>query len=140
MKLKSPTTVFINGCFDILHPGHIKLFESARSFGDHVIVAIDSDRRVREMKGPSRPIKSEYQRKTVLASIRYIDEVHVFDTKEKLEALVKKIKPDIMIVGSDWKDKEVVGSQYAKELRFFDRIENYSTTKIVEDIIDRRKL
>ena len=140
MKLKSPTTVFINGCFDILHPGHIKLFESARSFGDHVIVAIDSDRRVREMKGPSRPIKSEYQRKTVLASIRYIDEVHVFDTKEKLEALVKKIKPDIMIVGSDWKGKEVVGSQYAKELRFFDRIENYSTTKIVEDIIDRRKL
>lgn len=140
MKLKSPTTVFINGCFDILHPGHIKLFESARSFGDHVIVAIDSDRRVREMKGPSRPIKSEYQRKTVLASIRYIDEVHVFDTKEKLEALVKKIKPDIMVVGSDWKDKEVVGSQYAKELRFFDRIENYSTTKIVEDIIDRRKL
>jgi D-beta-D-heptose 7-phosphate kinase/D-beta-D-heptose 1-phosphate adenosyltransferase len=140
MKLKSPTTVFINGCFDILHPGHIKLFESARSFGDHVVVAIDSDRRVQEMKGPSRPIKSEYQRKTVLASIRYIDEVHVFDTKEELEALVKKIKPDIMIVGSDWKGKEVVGSQYAKELRFFDRIENYSTTKIVEDIIDRGKL
>lgn len=140
MKLKSPTTVFINGCFDILHPGHIKLFESARSFGDHVVVAIDSDRKVREMKGPSRPIKTEYQRKTVLASIRYIDEVHVFDTKEELEALVKKIKPDIMIVGSDWKGKEVVGSQYAKELRFFDRIEDYSTTKIVEDIIDRGKL
>jgi len=140
MKLKSPTTVFINGCFDILHPGHIKLFESARSFGDHVVVAIDSDRKVQEMKGPSRPIKSEYQRKTVLASIRYIDEVHVFDTKEELEALVKKIKPDIMIVGSDWKGKEVVGSQYAKELRFFDRIEDYSTTKIVEDIIDRGKL
>jgi D-beta-D-heptose 7-phosphate kinase/D-beta-D-heptose 1-phosphate adenosyltransferase len=140
MKLKSPTTVFINGCFDILHPGHIKLFESARSFGDHVVVAIDSDRRVQEMKGPSRPIKSEYQRKTVLASIRYIDDVHIFDTKEELEALVKKIKPDIMIVGSDWKGKEVVGSQYAKELRFFDRIEDYSTTKIVEDIIDRRKL
>ena len=140
MKLKSPTTVFINGCFDILHPGHIKLFESARSFGDHVIVAIDSDRKVQEMKGPSRPIKSEYQRKTVLASIRYIDEVHVFDTKEELEALVKKIKPDIMIVGSDWKGKEVVGSQYAKELRFFDRIEDYSTTKIVENIIDRGKL
>jgi D-beta-D-heptose 7-phosphate kinase/D-beta-D-heptose 1-phosphate adenosyltransferase len=140
MKLKSPTTVFINGCFDILHPGHIKLFESARSFGDHVVVAIDSDRRVQEMKGPSRPIKSEYQRKTVLASIRYIDDVHIFDTKEELEALVKKIKPDIMIVGSDWKGKGVVGSQYAKELRFFDRIEDYSTTKIVEDIIDRRKL
>lgn len=140
MKLKSPTTVFINGCFDILHPGHIKLFESARSFGDHVVVAIDSDRRVQEMKGPSRPIKSEYQRKTVLASIRYIDDVHIFDTKEELEALVKKIKPDIMIVGSDWKGKEVVGSQYAKELRFFDRIEDYSTTKIVEDIIDRGKL
>lgn len=140
MKLKSPTTVFINGCFDILHPGHIKLFEKARSFGDHVIVAIDSDRRVQEMKGPSRPIKSEYQRKTILASIRYIDQVHVFDTKEELEALVKKIKPDIMIVGSDWKGKEVVGSQYAKELRFFERIEDYSTTKIVEDIIDRGKL
>ncbi|MHA2252294.1 MAG: adenylyltransferase/cytidyltransferase family protein [Candidatus Kariarchaeaceae archaeon] len=130
-------TVFVNGCFDILHPGHIKLFQTARSFGDRLIVAIDSDRKVKEMKGYTRPINSVSTRKIILESIRYIDEVLIFDTREELEALVKKIKPDIMMVGSDWKGKEVVGSDYAKEVRFFDRIGEHSTTEIIKSITDR---
>lgn len=130
-------TVFVNGCFDILHPGHIKLFQTARSFGDRLIVAIDSDRKVKEMKGYTRPINSVSTRKIILESIRYIDEVLIFDTKEELEALVKKIKPDIMMVGSDWKGKEVVGSDYAKEVRFFDRIGEHSTTEIIKSIAHR---
>lgn len=130
-------TVFVNGCFDILHPGHIKLFQTARSFGDRLIVAIDSDRKVKEMKGYTRPINSVSTRKIILESIRYIDEVLIFDTKEELEALVKKIKPDIMMVGSDWKGKEVVGSDYAKEVRFFDRIGEHSTTEIIKSITHR---
>ena len=130
-------TVFVNGCFDILHPGHIKLFQTARSFGDRLIVAIDSDRKVKEMKGYTRPINSVSTRKIILESIRYIDEVLIFDTREELEALVKKFKPDILMVGSDWKGKEVVGSDYAKEVRFFDRIGEHSTTEIIKSITHR---
>jgi len=130
-------TVFVNGCFDILHPGHIKMFENARNLGDRLIVAIDSDRKIKEMKGSKRPINPVFNRKIILESIRYIDEVIVFDTKEELQALVKKIKPDIMMVGSDWKGKEVVGSDYAKEVKFLERIGNYSTTEIIKSITDR---
>jgi D-beta-D-heptose 7-phosphate kinase/D-beta-D-heptose 1-phosphate adenosyltransferase len=113
------------------------MFQTARSLGDKLIVAIDSDRKIKEMKGISRPINPVLNRKIILESIRYIDEVIVFDSKEELQDIVKRIKPDIMMVGSDWKGKEVVGSDYAKEVRFFDRIGDYSTTKIVESIIDR---
>ena len=136
MKLK-PKVIFVNGCFDLLHPGHIKMFQTARSLGDKLIVAIDSDRKIKEMKGNARPINPVLNRKIILESIRYIDEVIVFDSKEELQDIVKRIKPDIMMVGSDWKGKEVVGSDYAKEVRFFDRIGDYSTTKIVESITDR---
>ena len=127
---------FVNGCFDVLHPGHIQLLEYARSLGDYLIVAIDSDRKVAEMKGPERPIFSQYDRAAVLKSIRYVDIVHIFDNREELEYLLESIKPDTMVVGSDWKGKEVVGSQYAKQVRFFDRIGKYSTTKTVKHLTD----
>jgi len=123
---------FVNGCFDVLHPGHIELLKYARSLGDYLIVAIDSDRKVAEMKGPERPIFSQYDRSVMLKAIRHVDVVHVFDTKEELEDLLESISPDIMVVGSDWKGKEVVGSQYAKSVRFFDRLGDYSTTQTIE--------
>jgi len=124
--------VFVNGCFDVLHPGHIELLRYARSLGDYLIVAIDSDRKVSEMKGPERPIFSQEDRSNVLSAIRYVDVIHIFDSKEELEDLLESISPDIMIVGSDWKGKEVVGSQYAKSVRFFDRLGEYSTTKTIQ--------
>lgn len=124
--------VFVNGCFDVLHPGHIELLRYAKSLGDYLIVAIDSDRKVAEMKGPERPIFSQEDRSNVLSAIRYVDVIHTFDSKEELEDLLESISPDIMIVGSDWKGKEVVGSQYAKAVRFFDRIGEYSTTKTIQ--------
>lgn len=128
---------FVNGCFDVLHPGHIELLKYARSLGDYLIVAIDSDRKVAEMKGPERPIFSQYDRALMLKSIRYVDVVHVFDTRKELEDLLESISPDIMVVGSDWKGKEVVGSQYAKSVRFFDRLGDYSTTKTIEGVTYR---
>jgi rfaE bifunctional protein nucleotidyltransferase chain/domain len=136
MKLRDKL-VFVNGCFDLLHSGHIKLFETARSLGNGLIVAIDSDRRVKEMKGPERPIRSQDERKIILESIRYIDSVLIFDSEEDLTIIVKELEPDIMMVGSDWKGKEIVGSDYAKEVRFFDRVGDYSTTKIIESIANR---
>ena len=129
--------IFVNGCFDVLHPGHIQLFKYARSLGDYLIVAIDSDQKVSQMKGPNRPIFSQEDRSKTLEAIRYIDVVHIFNTKEELEDLIKTINPDIMIVGSDWKGKEVVGGQYAKSVQFFDRIGEYSTTRTIQGLTYR---
>lgn len=128
---------FVNGCFDVLHPGHIELLNYAKSLGDYLIVAIDSDKKVAEMKGPTRPIFSQSDRALMLKSIRSVDVVHIFNTKEELEELLESIRPDIMVVGSDWKGKEVVGSHYAKEVKFFDRIGDYSTSKTIQGIAYR---
>lgn len=126
--------VWTNGCFDILHPGHIELFKIAKSLGDLLVVGIDSDEKVRMDKGVDRPINCLPIRKTMLESIKYIDVVLTFDSKSELENLIELYSPDILLVGSDWKNGEVVGRQYAKEVRFFDRIKNYSTTDIISKI------
>jgi D-beta-D-heptose 7-phosphate kinase/D-beta-D-heptose 1-phosphate adenosyltransferase len=126
------STVFVNGCFDIIHPGHISLLRYAKSLGDELVVAIDSDRRVRSMKGDDRPLQSFDDRAEILAAIRYVDSVYGFDDDIGLTELVEKVSPEIMVIGSDWKGKTIVGREHAKEVRFFDRIEKYSTTKIVK--------
>ena len=125
--------IWTNGCFDILHRGHIEMFEYAKSLGDELIVGIDSDRRVREDKGEDRPINSLDDRAIVLQSIKYIDRVVEFDSTNELRNLIKDIRPDIMVIGSDWKGKKVVGEEYAGKVDFFNRIGDYSTTKILED-------
>lgn len=124
--------VWVNGCFDVLHRGHVELFKFAKSKGDYVVVGIDSDNRVKELKGPTRPINNEQDRKFMLDAIRYIDEVVIFQTSSELRGIIHHFKPNIMIVGSDYKDRAVIGSEYAGELIFFDRIGDYSTTNILE--------
>lgn len=124
--------VWINGCFDILHRGHIELFKFAKSKGDYLIVGIDSDNRVKQLKGPSRPINAEEDRKFMLDAIGYIDKVIIFKTAGELRGIIHHLKPDVMIVGSDYREKVVIGAEYAKELVFFDRIGDYSTTNILE--------
>ncbi len=133
----APVRVFVNGTFDLLHPGHIALLNYARSLGNYVIVGIDTDDRVREKKGPTRPIYNQEDRGLMLVALSSVDEVRYFDSDESLEALVKEIKPDVMVVGSDWKDKSVIGSYWSSDLKFFDRIEEYATSKTVQCIIDR---
>lgn len=130
--------VFVNGTFDILHPGHLALLTYASNSGEQLLVAIDSDRRVKEKKGPSRPINSEDTRALILFHIKGVDRVVIFDTDEELRSTIKEYEPDIMIVGSDYENKDVIGSEYAKELKFFRRDERYSSTKIIEDIATRR--
>ena len=121
-------TIFVNGTFDLLHRGHLELLNYARKSGDYVCVGIDTDDRVRQMKGPTRPIYNQDERKFFLENLKAVDEVRLFSNDSELEDLVKSVKPDIMIVGSDWKGKSVIGSYYAAELKFFDRIDNYATT------------
>jgi D-beta-D-heptose 7-phosphate kinase/D-beta-D-heptose 1-phosphate adenosyltransferase len=128
---------FVNGCFDILHVGHIELLSFAKTKCDHLVVAIDSDARVVSLKGQDRPFNDLEDRMLMLSAIRHVDEVKSFATASELESIVREINPDVMIVGSDYKDKEVVGSKHAKELLFFRRIDGYSTTKILENSSDR---
>jgi rfaE bifunctional protein nucleotidyltransferase chain/domain len=131
-------TVMVNGTFDILHPGHVSLLNTARSYGDYLIVAIDTDRRVKELKGPDRPINNQLFRRIMLSNIKAVDLVELFDSKEELIELMKRYQPDIYVKGSDWKhDKESTAHQYCKEVIYYDRIEEYSSTKIIEDITSR---
>jgi rfaE bifunctional protein nucleotidyltransferase chain/domain len=130
-------TIFVNGTFDLLHPGHIVLLNTARSMGDYLIVAIDSDRRVKELKGDTRPINSQHDRQVLLSNMKAVDIVEVFDTDEQLTEIIKLYKPDIMLKGSDWKGKTIVGESYCKKIEYYDRIEEYSTTKTIQRITDR---
>jgi len=131
------TSVFVNGTFDILHPGHMALLEYAKSLGDRLFVAIDNDERVRLLKGEDRPINTAWYRKKMLEVTKWVDEVIIFGSEEELDLLVMKIRPDHMVVGGDYKGKTVIGSDWAKQLHFFERIDEYSTTKAISSIINR---
>jgi rfaE bifunctional protein nucleotidyltransferase chain/domain len=131
------TTVIVNGTFDILHPGHITMLNTARSLGDYLVVCIDTDRRVKELKGESRPINDQFFRKVMLQNLKAVDLVEFFDSQEELIKLFELYKPDIMVKGSDWKGKSIVAEKYVKQIHWYDRIEEYSTTKTIQDIINR---
>ena len=132
-------TVMVNGTFDVLHPGHIALLNTARSYGDWLVVAIDTDRRVKELKGQQRPINCQTDRKVMLSNLKAVDIVEFFDNTEELVKLMERYKPDVYVKGSDWKhDTQSTAHQYCKEVIYYDRIEPYSTTKTIQDIADRR--
>ena len=126
--------IWTNGCYDILHRGHLELFKYAKSLGDKLIVGIDSDIKVRDSKGDGRPVNNQEDRKFFLESLIYVDEVIIFNTAEELEGRVEAIRPKFIVIGSDYKNKIVVGKQHAKEgVKFFERIGEYSTTNILNN-------
>ena len=131
------TTVFVNGTFDMLHPGHVALLNTARSYGDYLVVAIDSDRRVRELKGSDRPVYTANDRRVMLSNLKSVDIVEVFDTDEELMDIMKRYGPDIMLKGSDWEGKPIVGGHLVKRIEYLDRIDDYSTTKTIQSITAR---
>ena len=124
-------TVWVNGCFDILHRGHFELFNYAKSLGNKLIVGVDTDEKVSKDKGPNRPYNNIDDRVYALNSLQAIDLTYIFDSREELIQLIKKTSPDILVVGSDWEGKEIVGGEYAKEIVYFNRIKKYSTTNIL---------
>jgi D-beta-D-heptose 7-phosphate kinase/D-beta-D-heptose 1-phosphate adenosyltransferase len=127
--------IFTNGCFDILHIGHISLLEHAKSLGDYLIVGINSDDSVRKLKGPNRPINKEDNRKKVLESIKYVDQVVIFN-EETPYNLIKKIMPYIIVKGGDYNKENVVGKEFA-EIVIFEYINEYSTTNIVKKLEEK---
>jgi D-sedoheptulose 7-phosphate isomerase len=130
-----PKIVFTNGCFDLLHPGHIDLLARARALGDKLVVGINSDASVRSIKGEGRPVMDQQDRKTILESLRTVDEVIIFDELTP-ENLIRDLKPDILVKGGDWKPGEIVGSDFViangGEVRSLPLLGKYSTSNIVE--------
>jgi len=130
-------TVWTNGCFDILHPGHIELFKVAKSLGDRLIVGVDTDEKVSKDKGPERPINNLEYRKAMLESIKYIDVVLPFGSRMELEQSIQLYSPDILLIGGDWRNGDVVGREFAKEVRFFNRVGEYSSTNVINSITSK---
>lgn len=125
--------VFTNGCFDILHVGHVKYLEIAKSFGDILIVGLNADESIKRLKGESRPINILEDRAYILASLESVSYVVPFEEETPL-ALISAIQPDVLVKGADYKDKEVVGSNIAKEVRLVQFVEGKSTTQIIQRI------
>ena len=128
--------IFVNGTFDIVHRGHLELLEYAYNLGT-VLVAIDTDRRVQELKGTNRPINNQNDRAYLLRSLKFTSGVVTFDTDQELIDTIKSYQPDIMIKGSDYRNKPIIGAEYCREIKFYDVVNGYSTTKTIQDIINR---
>ncbi|UFS62219.1 D-glycero-beta-D-manno-heptose-7-phosphate kinase [Sulfurimonas sp. HSL-3221] len=125
--------VFTNGCFDILHVGHVKYLQVAKSFGDILIVGLNADASVRALKGPSRPVNSEDDRAYILAALESVDYVVKFGDDTPYE-LIKMLRPDVLVKGGDYEGKAVVGTEFAGELKLVDFVEGKSTTKTIARI------
>ncbi len=129
--------VFTNGCFDIIHAGHVKYLTKAKSRGDVLIVGLNSDESVKRLKGEGRPINDERDRAVVLSALKPVDYVSVFDEDTPLE-LIKAVKPDVLAKGADYKEEEVVGADFVKsrggEVALIEYEEGKSTTKTIEKI------
>lgn len=125
--------VFTNGCFDILHVGHITYLNEARKLGDKLIVGLNSDASVKRLKGTTRPINTEEDRALLLAALQSVDLVVIFE-EDTPYTLIKYIQPDVLVKGGDYKPEEVVGREFATELKLINFVDGYSTTGIIKDI------
>lgn len=137
LKAANKKLVMTNGCFDILHRGHVTYLLKARELGDAFVAAINSDRSVQELKGPNRPVTNEQDRAFVLASLMFVDCVVIFDTK-RCDGIINLLKPDIYVKGSDYnldtmdKDERKTLEAVGSKIEFIDFVEGYSTTSIIK--------
>jgi len=133
------TVVFTNGCFDLLHPGHVRYLAEARSLGDVLIVALNSDRSVRILKGEGRPILHEQERAEVVAALQAVDYVTIFDD-DTPRTLIARLLPDVLVKGGDWSVDEIIGREEVEaaggKVLSLPYIEGKSTTEIIERIKD----
>lgn len=141
-KSENETLVFTNGCFDILHLGHLKMLEQSKELGDFLVVGLNSDNSVKRLKGSERPINSEVERAKMLLALRSVDAVIIFD-EDTPETLIKQIKPNILVKGADYKIDEIVGADfvqsYGGEVRTIDLVPNKSTTSILMKVKENNR-
>lgn len=136
LKKENKKIVFTNGCFDLLHIGHVSLFQKAKTLGDVLIVAINSDASLAQLKGPKRPLVPQTDRTQILAALSCIDYVVVFNEQTPYE-LLGVLKPDILVKGGDYKIEDIVGKEFVKEVYRYPLVEGKSTTKLIKLIIER---
>ena len=138
LKGSGKRIVFTNGCFDILHPGHTRYLSAARELGDYLVVAVNSDRSVRSIKGAKRPILSESARAELIAALGSVGSVLIFDEDNPLNVILN-IMPDILVKGGDWKEEEIIGADEVKkaggEVRSVPFVTGFSTTVIIKKIL-----
>ena len=132
-KAQGKKIIFTNGCFDLLHYGHIRYLEASKNLGDILIIGLNSDKSIKKIKGNDRPINSEGDRAYLIAALESVDFVVIFDEETPLE-LIKLIAPDILVKGGDYKDKKVVGQEIVDELRIIDFVPGKSTSNIINKI------
>tara|TARA_B100000003_G_scaffold167398_1_gene153940 strand:- start:52 stop:516 length:465 start_codon:yes stop_codon:yes gene_type:complete len=127
--------VFTNGCFDILHPGHIHILDQAKSYGDILIVGLNSDESIKRLKGPTRPKVSQKDRLRILSSIKFVDYAVLFEEDTPLK-LIKKIKPNFLVKGGDYNSDDIVGSEFVKsnggEIKIIQLLEGYSSSSLID--------
>jgi D-beta-D-heptose 7-phosphate kinase/D-beta-D-heptose 1-phosphate adenosyltransferase len=136
LKKRKNKIVFTNGCFDIIHSGHIKVLKKCRDLGDVVIVGLNSDSSVRALKGPRRPINSERDRAEILDSIKYVDYVVIFNELTPYN-LIRMIKPDFLVKGGDYKKSEIIGREFAKKVITVKMLKGRSTSLIIEKLLNK---
>ena len=129
--------IIVNGTFDILHRGHIELLEHAKSLGEFLLVCIDTDERVKELKGLDRPINNQNDRAFMLQGLKCVDAVWTFNSEKDLEQICEMYQADIMVKGKDYEGKRIVGVEHCKEIKFVELVDGYSTTNIIQRITDR---
>jgi rfaE bifunctional protein nucleotidyltransferase chain/domain len=127
--------IFVNGTFDIIHRGHIELLNFAKEQGDWLTVAIDSDERVKSLKGSKRPINSDVERMFLLMNLKPVDSIYIFNTDEELTQLISQ--HEAMVKGSDYIGKDIVGQESCREIIFFNLLKGYSTSETIKRIITR---
>ena len=135
-RRKKKKIVFTNGCFDLLHVGHLKVFLECKKKGDVLVLGLNSDKSVRRLKGPGRPIVSENERALLLAGLVPIDYVTIFG-QDTPEELIRLVKPDVLIKGGDWKKDEIVGRDIAKKVVRVPLIKGHSTSELIKRIVRR---
>lgn len=133
LKAEGKRIVFTNGCFDLLHLGHVTYLEEAKSYGDVLIVGLNSDNSVKRIKGPQRPIMPEWARARILAALWAVDYVVIFEEDTPLR-VIKELRPHVLVKGGDWKQEEVVGRELVEEVKILPYLEGFSTTAIVRKI------
>jgi rfaE bifunctional protein nucleotidyltransferase chain/domain len=129
---QSKKIIWVNGCFDIMHAGHIDMLKYAKSLGQKLIVGLDTDERVRSNKGSSRPVNNLYLRVKFMEAIRYVDEVKTFGSNDELKALIRISNADIIVVGDEYKNGIVIGKELVKNVIFYPKQYGLSTTKLIE--------
>jgi rfaE bifunctional protein nucleotidyltransferase chain/domain len=138
LKRAGKKIVFTNGCFDLLHYGHVKYLESARAAGDILVVAVNSDASVKRLKGPKRPVVSQRYRVRVIAGLECVDYAVIFGEDTPLET-IKLLKPDILVKGADWKESQIVGADFVKKnggrVRTIKLEKGLSTTSLIKKIV-----